>query len=91
MQMKSLDKYLMVVLIGLMLIAAPVSARDYFSLDEAVKSLRKQERGKVISARTRDKDGAPVHSIRMLDDDGRVQNFYIDGRNGRRINKSNRR
>lgn len=53
-----------------------------FSLDEAVSSLRSGGKGRVLSADTVDRDGQPVHRIKILTDEGRVKRYQLDGESG---------
>ncbi len=53
-----------------------------FSLDEAVSSLRGGGKGRVLSADTVDRDGQPVHRIKILTDEGRVKRYQLDGESG---------
>lgn len=53
-----------------------------FSLDEAVSSLRRGGQGRVLSADTVDRDGQPVHHIKILTDEGRVKRYRLDGESG---------
>jgi uncharacterized membrane protein YkoI len=52
------------------------------SLDEAVSSLRRGGQGRVLSADTVDRDGQPVHRIKILTDEGRVKRYQLDGESG---------
>lgn len=54
-----------------------------YSLDQAVNKVRRQYGGKVIKAETRERDGNPVHYIKLLSGDGKVRTVRVDGRTGR--------
>ncbi len=51
-----------------------------FTLDEAVSKVRTQTRGRILSAKTVDHNGAYTHHIRVLTQDGRVQRFQLKAR-----------
>ncbi len=71
-------------LTGLLLVAGSVQG-GYQSLDSAVAAARERTGGRVLSAETRQEKGRPVHYIRLLTPDGRVQRVRIDARSGRRL------
>ena len=54
-----------------------------YSLDQAVNKVRRQFGGKVIRAETRERDGKPVHYIKLLSGEGKVRTVRVDGRTGR--------
>lgn len=54
-----------------------------FTLDQAVDMVRAMYGGKVIKASTQRKEGHPVHIIKILGDDGRIQTVRVDGISGR--------
>jgi uncharacterized membrane protein YkoI len=56
--------------------------RAKFTLDQAVDKVRAKFGGKVIKASTRQKNGRPVHSIKILGENGRVRTVRIDGLTG---------
>ena len=51
--------------------------RDSVTLEEAVRRVRKQYGGRIISAETRGKGDRRVHVIKVLTDDGRVRTVRI--------------
>ena len=55
------------------------------SLDEAVAKARRNNKGKVLSAKTTRSDGRKVHRIKILTKDGRVKRIRIDARTGKRL------
>ncbi len=57
------------------------------SLDEAVSSFRRGGPGRVLSADTVDKDGRPVHRIKILTDKGRVKRYEVDGQTGNSLQR----
>ena len=52
-------------------------ARDRVTLEEAVRRVRKQYGGRIISAETRGKGDRRVHVIKVLTDDGTVRTVRI--------------
>ncbi len=50
------------------------------SLDKAVKQVRQQTGGRVLSANTVHRGGRVVHRVRVLLPDGRVRTIEIQGR-----------
>lgn len=56
---------------------AVVLAADKVSLEEAVRRVRKQYGGRIISAETRGSGNGRVHVIKVLTDEGRVQTVRI--------------
>ena len=72
-----------------LLVANPVqaAARDTLvlaqngpSLSEAVERVRRQYRGRIVSAETQTRRGREVHVIKVLTDDGKVKTVRIPGR-----------
>ena len=55
------------------------------SLDEAVARVRRQTKGKILSAETVAVDGRDVHRIKVLTETGRVRRLQVDARSGRRM------
>jgi uncharacterized membrane protein YkoI len=55
------------------------------SLDEVVSNLRRGSQGRVLSADTVDRDGQPVHRIKILTDEGRVKRYQMDSQSGQPI------
>ena len=64
------------------LLAAPPGG---VTLDEAVESVRNQQNGRVLSAKTQKRNGGSVHVIKLLRKDGRVKQLRIDGASGQRL------
>ena len=59
-------------------ITAPAAiARDKVTLEEAVRRVRKQYGGRIVSAETQGKGDRRVHVIKVLTDDGRVRTVRI--------------
>lgn len=54
----------------------PVHAHEV-TLDEAVHRVKKNNRGKVLDAKTVHKNGEPVHVIKVLTNDGRVKKIRV--------------
>jgi uncharacterized membrane protein YkoI len=52
-------------------------ARDRVTLEQAVRRVRKQYGGRIISAETRGKGDRRVHVIKVLTDDGHVRTVRI--------------
>lgn len=48
------------------------------SLDEAVSRVRRETRGRVLSADTEERDGDAVHRIKVLTPSGRVRVLTVD-------------
>ena len=59
-----------------------IAQNESFTLDQAVDKVRAMYGGKIIKASTRRQKGHPVHVIKILGDDGRVQTVRIDGITG---------
>lgn len=66
------------------LMAAPTEAttpdaiaRDTVTLEEAVRRVRKQYGGRIVSAETQGSGDRRVHVIKVLTDDGRVRTVRI--------------
>jgi len=76
------------VLLTVMLVfSSPVVAdspdKPRYSLDDAVRIVRKQVGGEVLRAETRKKSGHTVYFIRVLTRDGRVRTVVVDARTGK--------
>ncbi|MEW6354190.1 MAG: hypothetical protein AB1469_07855 [Pseudomonadota bacterium] len=54
------------------------AARGERSLDETVSRVRRETRGRVLSADTEQRDGESVHRIKVLTPDGRVRVLTVD-------------
>ena len=54
------------------------------SLSEAVEQVRRQYRGRIVSARTQVRGGRELHVIKVLTDDGKVKTVRIPGRSVQR-------
>lgn len=63
----------------------PVSTE--ISLEQATKQVVSGTSGRVLSAKTEDIDGKKVHVIKILTDDGRIQQQVVDAQNGALIDK----
>ncbi len=50
------------------------------SLSEAIQSVKNRTDGKVISAETRMQGGREVHHIKVLQKDGKVKTYKVNGR-----------
>ena len=50
------------------------------SLSEAVEQVRRQTKGRILSAETRVKGNREVHHIKVLTKDGRVKTHKVQGR-----------
>lgn len=70
--------------------ARMLMARSY-SLDEAVSGVRRRNPGRVLSADTVRQDGRPVHRVRIIDENGRVRGYRIDGETGKPLRQPRRR
>ena len=57
-----------------------VAQSDGKSLSEAVEQVRRQTKGRIISAETKVKNGREVHHIKVLTDDGKVKTHKVQGR-----------
>ncbi|MEL6198616.1 MAG: PepSY domain-containing protein [Pseudomonadota bacterium] len=53
-------------------------AQDNVSLEEAVRRVRKQYGGRIVSAETKTSGGRRVHVIKVLTKDGRVRTVRIN-------------
>lgn len=54
-------------------------------LDEAVANLRRGGPGRVLSAETLERDGQPVHRIKILTNEGRVKRYQFEGESGQAV------
>jgi len=54
---------------------------DGLSLSEAVEQVRRQYKGRIVSAETKRRGNREVHIIKVLTDDGKVKTVTIPGRN----------
>ena len=81
------------IFVFLCLAAAPVLAQDRASdrsfqvaqsdgksLSEAVEQVRRQTKGRIVSAETKVKNGREVHHIKVLTEDGKVKTHKVQGR-----------
>lgn len=50
------------------------------SLSQAVEQVRRQTKGRILSAETRVKGNREVHYIKVLTDDGKVRTHTVQGR-----------
>jgi len=53
-------------------------AREGVSLDEAVARVKKQTKGRILTAETIQRNGQPVHRIKVLLPNGSVRVMYVD-------------
>ena len=53
---------------------------DGKSLSEAVEQVRRQTKGRIVSAETKVKNGREVHHIKVLTEDGKVKTHKVQGR-----------
>lgn len=61
-------------------------SRNNMNLEEAVKQVKQQNNGRIISASTRrDKKQRTIHTIRLLTPQGQVKRYQINGGTGQRI------
>ncbi len=74
-----MKKWLMTLLLGLFLAATPVLAGG-LSLDQAVKKVQRDTRGRVLSASTVHRGGRAIHRVRVLLPDGRVRTIEVKGK-----------
>ena len=51
------------------------------SLSEAVDQVRRQTKGKILSAETKVSGNREVHHVKVLTDDGKVRTHKVQGRN----------
>ena len=61
--------------------------RPPVSLDNAVQNIRDRKRGRVLSADSVRRKGRDVHRIKILTDEGRVRNLYMDPETGKLIRR----
>lgn len=50
------------------------------TLDQAVEQVRRQYKGRIVSAETRRSGNREVHHIKVLTDDGKVKTVKVQGR-----------
>jgi len=55
-----------------------LAAREGVSLDEAVAQVKKQTKGRILTAETIQRKGQPVHRIKVLLPNGSVRVMYVD-------------
>ncbi len=60
-----------------------IAAQGQTSLEQAVKRVRKQTGGRILSANTVDKGGRKVHRIKVLMKNGRVRVINVNAGSGR--------
>ncbi len=60
--------------------AIVVAQQNGPSLSEAVEQVRRQYRGRIVSAETRVRGNREVHIIKVLTEDGKVKTVRISGR-----------
>ena len=56
-----------------------LAVADIISLDEAIKAVKKNSKGKVLDAQTKQMNGQPVHVIKVLTDKGHVKKIRVQG------------
>ncbi len=61
-----------------------------YSLDEVVSDVKRDHRGRVLSADTVHEEGRPVHRVRIINQRGRVRGFRFDGETGEPIHRPRR-
>lgn len=61
--------------------------RPNVSLDSAVENIRNRKGGRVLSADSVRREGRDVHRIKILTDEGRVRNLYMDPQTGTLIRR----
>ncbi len=49
------------------------------NLSQAVEQIRRQTKGRIVSAETRTRNGREVHHIKVLTDDGKVKTHKVQG------------
>ena len=57
-----------------------IAQSDGKSLSEAVEQVRRQTKGRIVSAETKVKNGREVHHIKVLTEDGKVKTHKVQGR-----------
>ncbi len=57
-----------------------IAQRNGPTLSEAVEMVRRQYKGRIVSAVTKTSGGREVHHIKVLTEDGRVKTIKIPGR-----------
>ena len=55
-----------------------LAARDEVTLDQAVARVKKQTRGRILTAETVERKGKMVHRIKVLQPNGSVRVIYVD-------------
>ncbi len=63
----------------------PVSTE--MSLEQATKQVVSGAAGRVLSAKTEDIDGKKMHVIKILTEDGRIQQQIVDAQSGALVDK----
>jgi len=53
-----------------------------FSLDEAIESIERRNKDRVVKANVVQEDGRCVYELRLLSDEGRVWTVRVDSRSG---------
>lgn len=78
MDMKLDAIFLMLILTAIALPNALYAAdgRGHRTLDDTVAAMRL--RGRVLSAEEQEREGRPVHAIRLLTPEGKVKRIYVD-------------
>lgn len=60
-----------------------VAQQDGLTLSEAVEKVRRQYKGRIVSAETRRNGNREVHIIKVLTEDGKVKTVRVPGRSTR--------
>ena len=61
------------------------------SVDEAARRVNKNQKDRVLGAKTKIIEGREVHVIKTLSDKGRIKSRRIDAETGKALNKGNKR
>jgi hypothetical protein len=61
------------------------------SVDEAARRVNKNQKNRVLGAKTKIIEGREVHVIKTLSDKGRIKNRRIDAETGKALNKGKQR
>jgi hypothetical protein len=89
--------YQYILLIILIANGTPVfSATDHLLLakvtvDEAVRNVSKNQKNRVLGAKTETIEGREVHVIKTLSEKGRIRNRRVDAETGRAMKKNRKR
>jgi len=81
----------------LMATVTPVlSAKDHLLLakvtvDEAVRNVNKNQKNRVLGAKTETIEGREVHVIKTLSEKGRIRNRRVDAETGKAMKKNRKR